>query len=81
MNTSVLKSQQVQTLRHFYRHGMYYRFNSKVAMLTPILFSPILQTAMFSGTWYIVIEGLTFAYVRTFTLTVGVPTTITVSDL
>ena len=42
-------------------------------------FSPILQTAMFSGTWYIVIEGLTFAYVRTFTLTVGVPTTIIVS--
>ena len=42
-------------------------------------FSPVLQTAMFSGTWYIVIEGLTFAYVRTFTLTVGVPTTTTVS--
>ncbi|PVH78934.1 hypothetical protein DL98DRAFT_572855 [Cadophora sp. DSE1049] len=38
---------------------------------------PILQTDMFSGTWYIVIEGLTFAYVRTFTLTVGVPTTTT----
>ncbi|KAF4631994.1 hypothetical protein G7Y89_g6135 [Cudoniella acicularis] len=38
---------------------------------------PITQNQMFSGTWYIVIEGLTFAYVRTFTLTVGVPTTIT----
>ncbi|CZR54879.1 uncharacterized protein PAC_04763 [Phialocephala subalpina] len=38
---------------------------------------PILQTEMFSGSWYIVIEGLTFAYVRTFTLTVGAPTTVT----
>lgn len=38
---------------------------------------PILQTAMFSGDWYIVIEGLTFAYVRTFEITAGAPTTIT----
>jgi hypothetical protein len=49
-------------------------------MLKLFMFSPILQTAMFSGTWYIVIEGLTFAYVRTFTLAVGVPTTIIVSS-
>ncbi|KAH8687560.1 hypothetical protein BGZ60DRAFT_522209 [Tricladium varicosporioides] len=38
---------------------------------------PISQNKMFSGSWYVVIEGLEFAYVRTFTLTVGVPTTIT----
>ncbi|KAG4417485.1 hypothetical protein IFR04_009368 [Cadophora malorum] len=37
---------------------------------------PILQTDMFSANWYVVIEGLTFAYVRTFTLTVGIPATI-----
>jgi hypothetical protein len=34
---------------------------------------------MFDGDWYIVIEGLTFAYVRTFSITVGTPTTIIVS--
>jgi hypothetical protein len=34
---------------------------------------------MFTGTWYIVIEGPDFAYTRTFYLTVGVPTTVTVS--
>lgn len=36
---------------------------------------------MFSGTWYIVIEGLSFAFVRTFTLTVGLPVIVTVSFL
>jgi len=42
-------------------------------------FSPILQTDMDSGVWRIVLEGLTFANVRTMTLSVGTPSTVTVS--
>jgi hypothetical protein len=42
------------------------------------LSSPIQKSEMFSGTWYIVIEGPDFAYMRMFYLTVDVPTTIIV---
>ena len=45
------------------------------------LSSPIQKSKMFSGTWYIVIEGPDFAYTRTFYLTVDVPTTIIVGWL
>ena len=34
---------------------------------------------MFSGYWYIVLEGPDFAFTRTFYLTLGVPTTVIVS--
>lgn len=59
----------------------WYGTSSKIGDRLLIASSPILQTEMFSGSWYIVIEGLTFAYVRTFTLTVGAPTTVTVSSI
>lgn len=44
-----------------------------------IIGSPITKSEMFSGTWYLVIEGPDFAYTRTFYLTVDVPTTIIVT--
>ncbi|EPE30348.1 P-loop containing nucleoside triphosphate hydrolase [Glarea lozoyensis ATCC 20868] len=40
---------------------------------------PIQQTAFTSGQWLIVIEGSTFAFVRTFTITAGTPVYTTVT--
>jgi hypothetical protein len=44
-----------------------------------LISSDVLKSSMSSGTWEIIIEGDTFAYVRTFTLTVGTPVVVTVS--
>jgi hypothetical protein len=55
------------------------RFESPNKGYQLIIGSPITKSEMFSGTWYLVIEGPDFAYTRTFYLTVDVPTTIIVT--